>query len=61
MVFPFLPFMMEFLIPKLQDDQKSVGKGNTVLLQEVMNSYSFVGKYVGFVGSSLYFGRMLGR
>ena len=33
MLFPFLPFMIEFLIPRLQEDHKSVGKsrGNVVL------------------------------
>ena len=30
MVFPYLPFMMEFLIPRLKDDHQAVGKPCTL-------------------------------
>ena len=33
MVFPYLPFMMEFLIPRLREDHQSVGKLSWVLLK----------------------------
>ena len=29
MLYPFLPFMVKFLIPELEDDDKAVGKLST--------------------------------
>lgn len=62
MLFPILPFMVQSWIPHLKDDQTAIGEDMTPLCVMAFQLLSsLAGKYVGFIGGALFFGRMFGR
>jgi hypothetical protein len=49
MVFPYLPFLMEFLVPGLQDDERDVGKWSSrkpVLLAKGQSCWPSSGYFI---------------
>ena len=57
MLFPFLPFMVEFLLPQI--DVSSVGKQNRALKHVFLKLST--GKYAGMIASAMFLGRFFGR
>ena len=58
MLFPFLPFMVEFLLPQI--DPASIGQYHNWLTL-VITLFALTGKYAGIIASSMFFGRFVGR
>ena len=58
MLFPFLPFMVEFLLPQI--DPASIGQYHN-WLTSVITLFTLTGKYAGIIASSMFFGRFTGR
>ena len=59
MLFPFLPFMVQFLLPDI--DASSIGELLLNLLYSDTYIYHTIGKYAGMVASAMFLGRFIGR